>query len=399
MIIVGCSHETESNESPPKLKIANPASVYCEEHDGRLEIRDEAGGQVGYCTFSNGTECEEWAFYRGECPNEESAQDEEKVNVTNNILEIPASVEQGCIGFVMGAPDEMEMANEIGGSWARPHPGPFAWGWIEKEKGEFDFERTDEYAKEAQNNDIAILATIWPFADWDQSKCHADECYVSEEDIFYPRTKMGLDEGIPKSRCAPCNMEDYKNFISKVVERYDGDGINDMPGLKIPVKYWEILNEPEMSDKTLTFYKGTQEEYVEILKASSEAIKTACPDCRIVHGGAAGIQDYMLNYWEEIFKLDGQQYIDIANIHYIRSSDLSTLNVDGFKKMLDKYNIDKPIWVTEAEYASESEIESSFNGALEAGADKVFFTQFKVGQFGLPAGGKYSEAYKELNCE
>ena len=37
--------------------MANPASVYCEQNGGKLEIRDETDGQVGYCC-SNGSECE-----------------------------------------------------------------------------------------------------------------------------------------------------------------------------------------------------------------------------------------------------------------------------------------------------------------------------------------------------
>jgi putative hemolysin len=48
--------------------LPNSASVYCEEHGGRLEIRSAAdGGQYGVCIFPDGSECEEWAFYRGEC--------------------------------------------------------------------------------------------------------------------------------------------------------------------------------------------------------------------------------------------------------------------------------------------------------------------------------------------
>ena len=47
--------------------MANPASKYCIEQDGRLEIRDEEEGQIGYCLFANDSECEEWAFLRGEC--------------------------------------------------------------------------------------------------------------------------------------------------------------------------------------------------------------------------------------------------------------------------------------------------------------------------------------------
>ncbi|VVB98433.1 Uncharacterised protein [uncultured archaeon] len=47
--------------------IANPASVNCINHNGTLEIRDNGSGQVGYCKFLNGSECEEWAYFRGEC--------------------------------------------------------------------------------------------------------------------------------------------------------------------------------------------------------------------------------------------------------------------------------------------------------------------------------------------
>jgi len=55
--------------------LANPASAYCEEQGGKLEIISEepenapggGGGQVGMCTLPNGNVCEEWAFFKGEC--------------------------------------------------------------------------------------------------------------------------------------------------------------------------------------------------------------------------------------------------------------------------------------------------------------------------------------------
>jgi putative hemolysin len=48
--------------------LANPASVYCEEQGGTLQTRtDENGGSYGVCVFDDGSECEEWAFFRGEC--------------------------------------------------------------------------------------------------------------------------------------------------------------------------------------------------------------------------------------------------------------------------------------------------------------------------------------------
>ncbi len=45
-----------------------PASVYCEKQGGKLEIIKAAdGSESGTCVFSDGSKCDEWAFYRSEC--------------------------------------------------------------------------------------------------------------------------------------------------------------------------------------------------------------------------------------------------------------------------------------------------------------------------------------------
>jgi putative hemolysin len=51
----------------PGVGLANPASVYCEQQGGRVEMRTNDEGTYGVCVFSDGSECDEWAFYRGEC--------------------------------------------------------------------------------------------------------------------------------------------------------------------------------------------------------------------------------------------------------------------------------------------------------------------------------------------
>ncbi len=54
--------------STPKAALPNPASVYCEEHGGKVDIHtDASGAQAGVCVFPNGSECDEWAYYRNEC--------------------------------------------------------------------------------------------------------------------------------------------------------------------------------------------------------------------------------------------------------------------------------------------------------------------------------------------
>jgi len=57
----------EKTESPV-VGMANPASLFCEDHGGKLNIeKGEGGGEIGICVFEDGRECEEWAFMRGEC--------------------------------------------------------------------------------------------------------------------------------------------------------------------------------------------------------------------------------------------------------------------------------------------------------------------------------------------
>ena len=311
-------------------------------------------------------------------------------------VSIPTEIENNCVGFLTGAADETRTITEIGGAWTRPHPGPFAWGWIEADQGEYDFDKADEWVKGAQANNVAVMGTIWPYADWDQAMCYDKSCEVSSQDHFYPQLKKFGPDSIPKSRCTPCSNGNYQNFLIKLVERYDGDGLDDMPDLKIPIKYWEVLNEPEMNSSELTFYKGTPAEFVEIMKNSQEAIKSVCSDCQVLQGGMAGLNDDHISYWKNIFDLGGAEYFDIANIHHIGFGDTSTLNVAGFKKILDEKGISKPIWVTEAEIESEDEIASSLQGALQAGVEKVFFTQFEFDGYGPPKPGQYSSEYKDI---
>ena len=52
----------------PQESMSNPASVYCEQNGNKLEIRTAAdGSQNGICVFPDGSTCDEWAYYRGEC--------------------------------------------------------------------------------------------------------------------------------------------------------------------------------------------------------------------------------------------------------------------------------------------------------------------------------------------
>jgi putative hemolysin len=65
LVLAGCGGQDPAGNGS---EVANPASAFCEEQGGTVEIRTaEDGSQQGVCVFADGSECDEWAFYRGEC--------------------------------------------------------------------------------------------------------------------------------------------------------------------------------------------------------------------------------------------------------------------------------------------------------------------------------------------
>ena len=52
----------------PQAGMPNPASINCTQNGNKLEIRTAAdGSQNGICVFPDGSTCDEWAYFRGEC--------------------------------------------------------------------------------------------------------------------------------------------------------------------------------------------------------------------------------------------------------------------------------------------------------------------------------------------
>lgn len=62
------SSTTNSGGASSSTGIANPASTYCKAQGYTTQIiKNSDGSEYGVCVFSDGTACDEWKFYRGEC--------------------------------------------------------------------------------------------------------------------------------------------------------------------------------------------------------------------------------------------------------------------------------------------------------------------------------------------
>lgn len=306
---------------------------------------------------------------------------------------IPQKTNGNKFGFLSAGEDDYKQIYGYGAKWARPHPGPFLWDSMQSESGAaFDFTLADDAVKKYEKKKIAVLATLWPFADWDQlAGADPASCAVSENDQFLADAreeegKGGGDSYLPLYRCKPTDWAAYENWVKAVVERYDGDRKGDMPGLKIPIRYWEVMNEPDLEgENTLDFWKGNASDYVELLTRTHTAVKEADPSAKVLIAGAAGGSDEFLNFYRGVFQDEtARNSFDIANVHCISNDSYESFNVEPYKNMLAEFNLDgKPVWVTEAEAivsedaaANYSQTYASVRSALAFGARKIFFTRY-----------------------
>ena len=240
--------------------------------------------------------------------------------------------------------------------WVRPHPGPFVWNQIEKSQGSFSWDKSDQYVVYAQEHNQTILATIWPYANWEQKSCKRKK----------GRSPFG--KRFSKYLSKPCSMDNYKTFLLALVDRYDGDGINDMPGLTKSIVYWEIMNEPEFR----MFFKGTEDDFVEIFNFSSKLIKSKQKDAVIIMAGAAGMFPESKKFWKSALPKI-KDHFDIANMHHITPPDGKCDKdfwVGEFSQLLQSLNINKPIWVTEA-MIGKCKVISAYVNTFVSGAEVI----------------------------
>lgn len=280
------------------------------------------------------------------------------------------------------ASHDFAAGRSAGGAWTRPHFEEFTWGLIEREPGVFDFVKTDRVVRQAQEFGFHILANVQPKAVWDEAACR------EVKDTLPAWGPQPFTEAY-----RPCDMEAYKNFVATLVERYDGDGVSDMPGLTVPIKHWEIMNEPEFS----MYFLGTPAEYVEIVEASSAAVREADSEAIVVQGGMAGMRRETTDFWQKVFDLGIDQYFDVMNMHSIGHGE--HLNIPAFELFLEANGITgKPIWVTETQYQPSDETRAftaaqfadtmarSYIFALAHRIEKLFYVNISTppGGFGAP---------------
>lgn len=181
------------------------------------------------------------------------------------------------------------------------------------------------------------------------------------------RTEGGFKGRGKSSVSAPPKPEhrvNYHAWVAAIVERYDADGHHDMPGIKYPVLYWEIESEAQHEG----YWRGSAQEYGEVLKLAHDAAKEACPESRIILSGMnladlfygepterelekrmASLPEFHRKGVEFVqYTMSLVDYFDVIELHYNRSYKTISHEVAWIRRKLAEHGADKVIWAGDA---------------------------------------------------
>ncbi|KKU26290.1 MAG: hypothetical protein UX39_C0010G0002 [Candidatus Magasanikbacteria bacterium GW2011_GWA2_46_17] len=168
----------------------------------------------------------------------------------------------------------------------------------------------------------------------------------------------GKNRPVPK----PEYRDEYAAWIKGMVERYDKDGRDDMPGLKYPVRYYEI--EVEFSAYT----PERTGEYLEKLKIAYEAAHQAYADVLVAHSAfltaTAFDSDPQPSQYEKAFAemyipdkhhnladmrkiLDRPELFDLVNFHELADPIMIERTVKWLKYETARRGYTKPIIISD----------------------------------------------------
>jgi hypothetical protein len=278
-------------------------------------------------------------------------------------------------------PDRMarvlDMMAGAGVGWVRLN---WAWKDIQPEEGPFDYSHYDMIATMTTERGIEVLPILSAVPAW---------ASTAPPELIAARGNLS-----PVDRYRPRDLNTWLTYVGNVVERYDGDGIEDAPGSP-RFRYWEVWNEENLA----LFWppEPDVEEYVALLIATREIILEADPSARIVLGGMAGtgIDPDGGGYLQAIYDAGAAEYFDVVSAHPYSHPMFGVLplqtGVESVRTVMEM-NEDEgtPLWLTEvgwsdapnawgAPTASQESIASFLTAVYTAPveADVIFWYNFR----------------------
>ena len=267
----------------------------------------------------------------------------------------------------------LTMMTEAGIGWVRTN-----WSWkdFQPEEGPFIFEQFDMVARLASEHGVNLLPILTAVPAWAST---APAALIAERGNLSP-----------VDRYRPRDMDEWLTYVRTVVERYDGDGIDDAPGSP-HISHWEVWNEPNLA----LFWppEPNVEEYVSLLASTHAEVMRTDPTATVVLGGLSGPGG---EYLQAVYDVGGATYFDVVSVHLYIHPTLGSVEglqdaLEGTRRTLAlNGDQDTSIWLTEIGWsdaanawgqptASQLEIADMLTEVYEASleADKIFWYNFR----------------------
>ena len=183
------------------------------------------------------------------------------------------------------------------------------WSGVEPEEGQWDFEIWDEYVTKAEaagKKMVLVLGFDNPWL-YTNNKEHRD---LTEREIPY-----------------------FLKYVEQVVSRY-----------RTRIVY-EIWNEPNW-----VFWKGSSGHFYALSAAVAKKIREIEPQAVIIAGSTSRVSE---RFTRGMFNSGAMEYADGFSLHPYATSPKGTINqIVKLRKVLDEFNFNKPIWITEVGYST-----------------------------------------------
>jgi hypothetical protein len=236
---------------------------------------------------------------------------------------------------------QAELLGEVGFGASKPLPETISWGNMQRgPDSEIDFSKLDDYVAAFQGAGfVETVVALKSHSTWGS----VDHALLQSRDVT------------PK----PEYREAYAAWVSAVVERYDGDGVDDMAGLLHPIRHYEIGSEFS------SYEPEPVGDYLVMLEIAYAAAHAAYPEVRVSHAAFfvadlllgdpdleslddVGVDRYGPHTFGEIRAiLDRPELFDTVNIHVLAEPGEIELLVDWLDWEMDQREYRRPIIISD----------------------------------------------------
>jgi hypothetical protein len=193
------------------------------------------------------------------------------------------------------------------------------WPDLEPNKGQWQFERLDNYVALAEQHGTGLLLPLAMTPPWAAAR--------------------------PLVTAEPKDLQDWRNYVTTIVARYKGR-----------IQAYEIWNEPNLAD----FWTGSIDQMLALTKEASAIIHSLDPHAIVVSPSPTA--SYGIPWLVEFLKKGGGQFVDVIGYHFYVTPGLPEEMVPVIQRVRqvisESGSGNKPLWNTEMGWLAPTQFDS-----------------------------------------